>query len=133
MKTKKTFSVLFLFCLFVGVWSLPAYSDIQQQLVGQVWKKERANTFKGDLTTLWMFFEDGTGIAYQRFNRNGSIKTLNHRFTYIIEQNRVTIQEEIDKEWEGLYGVTHWTLQQNQLIGDVKLGKNQLVYTPVQI
>jgi len=133
MNKRGLYRVILVAFLFVGGMINPVYADVKHQLVSQLWKKERASTFEGRLTTLWMFFEDGTGVAYQRFNKHGKIKALNHAFTYTVDKNRVTIQEEIDKEWEGFFGVTHWTLHQNKLIGDIKLGSQQLVFTPFML
>ena len=104
----------------------------QDELVQNIWKMER-QTGLGNVKTVWMFFEDGSGIAYQKVLRDRKVSVKHHQFTYSIKGERITIQEEIDQEWQGYFGVTHWKLQDKKLMAEDKFRKEDISFTAIKM
>lgn len=105
---------------------------IKDQLVRNVWKMER-QTGMGDVTTVWLFFEDDSGVAYQKLASGNEVSTYNHRFTYEIDKGRVIVQEDIEEKWKGHFGVTRWRFAGNRLIGEVKFRNQALIFTTIDL
>lgn len=122
-----------LLVLFIVLFSnIVAADAVKNELVQNVWKLER-NTSLGKVNTVWMFFEDGSGRAYQKIDDYGRIKTKNHKFTYSINDGHIIVQEEIAKEWEGHFGVTRWRLIDHKLICDVQFREEVIIFTPINL
>lgn len=109
-----------------------AMDKISKELTDNIWKMER-NTGLGKVITVWMFLNDGTGTAYQKMTRNNESSVSNHHFTYTVNNNQVIVQEEIEKEWEGHFGVTRWKLINHELLGDVKFRQEVITLKPIQL
>jgi len=122
-------ALLSLLCVFCSsTWA----ETIERQLVDSVWKMDR-QTGMGKVQTLWLFMQDGSGIAHQKIYSNNRIDTLSHAFTYSTEANRVIVQEEVPEEWLGEFGVTRWTLVNGRLIHDVRFRNKDVFFIPVKL
>lgn len=127
------FIKLFLYLVFSCLLAHHSFAgNTQDELVHNVWKMER-QTGLGNVKSVWMFFEDGSGVAYQKVSRNRKVSVKHHQFTYSIKGERITVQEEIDKEWQGYFGVSHWKLQDKTLMAEVKFRKEVITFTAIEL
>ena len=85
------------------------------------------------MKNVWIFLADGRGAAYQRIEAHNKVTMKSHVFTYTTDGHRVIIQDEIDKEWEGHFGVTRWNLINKQLVGDVKFLQDTFIFSPMPL
>ncbi len=105
--------------------SAPLIETLQQN----TWHMTR-QTGIGKVETSLTFLSDSAGESNQKVTKSGQTTEYHYTFTYTVQSNRVILQEEIDPEWEGHFGVTRWTLIDGNLIHDVNFRNEVITLIP---
>lgn len=130
MKHYKQFALYTVFALSALVMASPTWAQaISDTLAASLWSMER-NTGLGKVTTEMIFNNDGTGKVTRTALKNNVSTHYEDAFSYSIANDRVIIQETIEDQWKGHFGVTRWRLSDGNLVHDVNFRDEIITLRP---